>query len=80
MKRGDLALASGTSADRTYDVHMATVGGNLACQTCHICGQCHSPRKPSSYDRMHSRHVDNVKADCSWCHTFSRPERGLTMP
>lgn len=35
VKRGDLALASGTSADLAYDVHMATSGGNLTCQSCH---------------------------------------------
>lgn len=35
VKRGDLALASGTTADRSYDVHMATTGANVACQGCH---------------------------------------------
>ncbi|MBI5583356.1 MAG: choice-of-anchor D domain-containing protein [Deltaproteobacteria bacterium] len=34
-KRGDMALAHGTTADRTFDVHMATTGANLACQQCH---------------------------------------------
>lgn len=34
-KRGDLALAHGTTADRAYDVHMATSGANLSCQRCH---------------------------------------------
>ena len=35
VKRGDLALASGISADAGYDVHMATGRGNLTCQSCH---------------------------------------------
>ena len=35
VKRGDIALASGTSADPLYDVHMATSRGNLTCQSCH---------------------------------------------
>ena len=35
FKRGDLALAQGTTADGTFDVHMATSRGNLACQACH---------------------------------------------
>ncbi|WP_246043824.1 MULTISPECIES: alpha-2-macroglobulin [Geomonas] len=36
VKRGDIALASGTTADILYDTHMATGnGGNLACQACH---------------------------------------------
>lgn len=35
FKRGDLALAQGTTADTTFDVHMASTGANLACQACH---------------------------------------------
>ncbi|HEX8960306.1 MAG TPA: chitobiase/beta-hexosaminidase C-terminal domain-containing protein [Geobacteraceae bacterium] len=35
VKRGDIALASGTTADTLFDIHMATDGGNLACQQCH---------------------------------------------
>jgi hypothetical protein len=35
FKRGDLALAQGTTADGSFDVHMATSRGNLACQACH---------------------------------------------
>ena len=34
-KRGDLALAHKTTADRDFDVHMATAGANLNCQACH---------------------------------------------
>ncbi|MGK2906278.1 MAG: MopE-related protein [Desulfuromonadales bacterium] len=35
LKRGDLALATGNTADRNYDVHMSTSGGNLDCESCH---------------------------------------------
>lgn len=45
-----------------------------------ICTQCHSQKTWKGYAAGHSRHVDSVKADCSYCHTFSRPERGGTMP
>jgi uncharacterized protein YfaS (alpha-2-macroglobulin family) len=31
-------------------------------------------------DLDHDKHVKDKKYDCSWCHGFSRPERGLTMP
>ena len=34
-KRGDMALAHGTTSDRNFDVHMATSGANLTCQQCH---------------------------------------------
>lgn len=30
-----LTLAHGITGDRNYDVHMATTGANLACQSCH---------------------------------------------
>lgn len=35
VKRGDLALAHGNTTDRDYDVHMASTGANLTCQSCH---------------------------------------------
>jgi len=38
-KRGDLALAHGATADRSFDVHMATTGGNLNCTACHTESQ-----------------------------------------
>jgi hypothetical protein len=38
-KRGDLALAHGTTRDRAFDVHMATTGANLTCQKCHTVSQ-----------------------------------------
>jgi hypothetical protein len=36
FKRGDLSVAHGTTGDRAFDVHMATSGGNFACQRCHV--------------------------------------------
>jgi hypothetical protein len=36
VKRGDIALASGTTSDVIYDTHMAMgSGGNIQCQGCH---------------------------------------------
>lgn len=35
LKRGDMALAHGNTADENFDVHMATSEGNLTCQSCH---------------------------------------------
>jgi hypothetical protein len=35
-KRGDMAVAHGTTTDRNFDVHMAvSANGNFACQKCH---------------------------------------------
>jgi hypothetical protein len=47
VKRGDLALATGKTADFHYDVHMATTGGNLACQDCHTAENHRFPGKGS---------------------------------
>ncbi len=44
------------------------------------CTQCHGNENIPSYTSLHNKHVNDKKYDCSWCHTFSRPERGLKMP
>ena len=45
-----------------------------------ICGKCHRDRSLPSFADLHKKHVTDKKYDCSWCHTFSRPERGLRKP
>jgi hypothetical protein len=45
-----------------------------------FCVQCHGYENPRPFDSMHNMHVTKERGDCSWCHTFSRPERGLTLP
>ena len=55
------------------------LGYGLKAATSVVCSQCHIAKTPRDYVRMHS-HVNNKGFDCSWCHNFSRPERGLTMP
>jgi len=44
------------------------------------CTQCHEREDMPSYTKLHDKHVKDKKYDCSWCHGFSRPERGLKMP
>ena len=54
-----------------------------------VCSQCHegdklddivSERINYDYISVHKTHVDSKANDCSWCHSFSRPERNLKMP
>lgn len=46
-----------------------------------VCVQCHGYESQSlSFEELHSKHVTSKRYDCSWCHTFSRPERGLRQP
>lgn len=54
-------------------------GYGLKAATSIVCSQCHREKTPGAYDRIHS-HVEGKGFDCSWCHNFSRPERGLTKP
>ena len=44
------------------------------------CTQCHGQESLPSYTSLHNKHVTDKKYDCSWCHSFSRSERGLKMP
>jgi hypothetical protein len=43
-----------------------------------VCEQCHGPEDMPSFTEVHTIHVVEEGYDCSWCHGFSRPERGLT--
>jgi len=45
-----------------------------------VCSQCHNDRSYVGFESIHDKHVSSKQYDCSWCHTFSRPERGLRMP
>jgi len=64
-KRGDLALAHGNTTDNAFDVHMATSGENLNCQSCHTTAQHRIAGRGSDL-----RETDlDVAMDCSTCHT-----------
>ena len=45
-----------------------------------VCFQCHGSKEDKSFTEIHNKHVKDKRYDCSWCHSFSRPERGLRMP
>lgn len=45
-----------------------------------VCSQCHGTKDSKSFDVIHDKHVRDKQYDCSWCHAFSRPEKGLRMP
>jgi len=45
-----------------------------------VCFQCHGAKEPKPFLEIHNKHVDDRQFDCAWCHSFSRPERGLTLP
>lgn len=45
-----------------------------------LCVKCHEYKSPKPFGEMHKKHVKEKRYDCSWCHSFSRPEKGLRMP
>ena len=46
-----------------------------------VCTQCHERESDElSFTSVHDKHVKDKGYDCSWCHNFSRPERGLRRP
>jgi hypothetical protein len=64
-KRGDIALAHANTADKNFDVHMATTGANLACQSCHTTQNHKIAGRGSDL-----RETDlDVAVSCTNCHT-----------
>lgn len=45
-----------------------------------VCTQCHGREDMPGFDKVHNEHVRGENIDCSACHTFTRPERGLDVP
>ncbi|NCQ52018.1 hypothetical protein GW796_09010 [archaeon] len=73
IKRGDLALATGNTTDKKYDVHMATTGANLTCQECHITENHKIAGRGSDI-----RPTDlDVQVSCNQCHD-SQPHDNST--
>ena len=65
VKRGDLALASATTSDTQYDVHMSSAGADLSCQACHTTQNHRIAGKGSDL-----RETDlDVPMACTSCHT-----------
>jgi hypothetical protein len=45
-----------------------------------VCTQCHEYEASEGFAKTHEKHVKDKRYDCSWCHGFSRAERGLRLP
>jgi len=43
-----------------------------------VCSQCHGQKEDMSFVKLHDKHVKDKRKDCSTCHNFSRPGRGLS--
>jgi hypothetical protein len=62
-------------------MNLKDLGYTLKGPASQVCTQCHGLEDDDlNWQSVHSEHVDEKRWDCSWCHTFSRPERGLRLP
>jgi RNase P subunit RPR2 len=73
------ALQCATCHDSNNQMNLQALGYTLKGPSSVVCAQCHVAKNPRDYVRQHAGHVDQRRYDCSWCHAFSRPERGLTL-
>ena len=55
----------------------ADLGYLLKASRQEVCTQCHQDEKSEGFDKNHAKHVEDKGIDCSACHNFTRPERGL---
>lgn len=74
------ALACTTCHESTAQLNLPALGYAKKADFTVICAQCHSVKSYRGFTSNHDRHVGTRRFDCSWCHAFSRPERGLTTP
>ena len=53
------------------------LGYGLKASEASVCSQCHEREGNPGFKSVHAEHVKDKKYDCSRCHAFTRPERGL---
>ncbi|PKN11326.1 MAG: alpha-2-macroglobulin [Deltaproteobacteria bacterium HGW-Deltaproteobacteria-4] len=70
-------LACADCHENTTRMNLPAMGYTLKGATSVVCAQCHRAKTPGNYTRIHSHIAKGY--DCSLCHNFSRPERGLKM-
>ena len=56
---------------------LKTMGYALKAPESSVCTQCHKARRNPGWQNVHDSHVSSKRYDCSFCHTFTRPERNL---
>jgi hypothetical protein len=54
------------------------LGYQLKSSEATVCAQCHGRKESRTFFDLHAKHVTDKKLECSNCHTFARPERGLS--
>jgi hypothetical protein len=80
MPKGNALTCTQCHTSSATQVNLKGIGYAMKGTQSTTCTQCHGQKSVPSYTSLHSKHVTDKKYDCSWCHNFSRPERGLKMP
>ena len=80
MPQGDVLTCSQCHTSNATQMNLTGMGYAMKGTKNTTCTQCHGNESMPSYTSLHNKHVKDKKYDCSWCHDFSRPERGLRMP
>lgn len=53
------------------------LGYELKASSDQLCTDCHEKKESKGFEAIHNKHVHDKRVDCSACHNFTRPERGL---
>ena len=80
MPKGNALTCTQCHTSTATQMNLKDMGYAMKGTQSTTCTQCHEKENIPSYTSLHKEHVTEKKYDCSWCHNFSRPERGLTMP
>ena len=56
---------------------LSSMGYELKGPQSQVCTQCHENENNPGFNSVHKKHVADKNYDCSNCHNFTRPERGL---
>ncbi len=74
------ALACANCHEDNTRMDLQAIGYTLKGAESTVCTQCHSTKPLKPFYDLHNKHVTDKRYDCVWCHTFTRPERGLKLP
>ena len=58
---------------------LPSLGYTLKAPAATVCTQCHNNKTNPGWQSLHNKHVTDKRIECSMCHAFSRPERGLRI-
>ncbi|MBK1720017.1 PKD domain-containing protein [Thiocystis violacea] len=76
LDMGSLGYGLRTLPSAVVGTRVTTLNGNLNS----ICTQCHeNESEDRDFAGVHDRHVQREGKECSACHNFARPERGLSL-